>query len=290
MNLLLDRGANVLIVNNKGQSVYSIACSHFESELIERIKQIEIQQEDETKELKGWVDYKKSHPDGNVYGDSDLRFLGRPLTDADVVEDGVVNPTTKESRKGNFARNNPHALKRDKMKLAAKAAKKKERASVAITEDEQEQLDATWDQVHLSIASGDSWGVFSSLLSIVQLMEGKKLQYSWVEECACHLDFLMRLVEDTLSSLESSKALNAVLSEAIVCCGSGDRHATLTKRILTNALEGPNHSNSLTDQEKRLIGQLWNDAELALKGNCSRNAFDSLIKIVIFGIQKTSNG
>ena len=186
MNLLLDRGANVLIVNNKGQSVYSIACSHFESELIERIKQIEIQQEDETKELKGWVDYKQSHPDisdSKAYGDLDLRFLRRSLTYADVIKDGVVNPTTAESRKDNFARrksiyaqNNQHnpnqPVKKEKQK--AKAAKKKE--LMTITVDEQEQLDTTWDQVQSSVASGDSRGVFSSLLSIVQFMEVKKFQ------------------------------------------------------------------------------------------------------------------
>ena len=75
VNLLLDRGSNVLIVNNKGQSVYSIACSHdFSSELVQRIKQKEIEQEDSSKGMRGWVDYKKTHPDGNVYGDLDLRF------------------------------------------------------------------------------------------------------------------------------------------------------------------------------------------------------------------------
>ncbi|MBV5276623.1 ankyrin repeat domain-containing protein [bacterium] len=41
MTLLLDRGANVLIVNNKGQSVYSIAASHFDGscELVGRIRE-----------------------------------------------------------------------------------------------------------------------------------------------------------------------------------------------------------------------------------------------------------
>ena len=59
MNLLLDRGANVLIVNNKGQSVYSISCSHFDSELCNRIKQIEQQKEDDNRDkpLNGWVNF-----------------------------------------------------------------------------------------------------------------------------------------------------------------------------------------------------------------------------------------
>ena len=123
MNLLLDRGANVLIVNNKGQSVYSVAMSHFDKSgsLIRRIRETEeaVLRMDGANGIMPlfddgggggcWIDYSKTHRDGNVYGDLDLRFLDRPLVEGDVVADGVVNPTTRESRRGNFARNNPNA-------------------------------------------------------------------------------------------------------------------------------------------------------------------------------------
>lgn len=103
MNLLLDRCANALIVNNKGQSVYSLSCSHFDPELCNRIKQIETEQENANRDkpFNGWVNYRETNSDGNIYGDLDLRFLGRELTEDDVVKEGVVNPTTKTSRKGN---------------------------------------------------------------------------------------------------------------------------------------------------------------------------------------------
>ncbi|KAL7533195.1 hypothetical protein ACHAXR_006143 [Thalassiosira sp. AJA248-18] len=299
MNLLLDRGADVLIVNNKGQSVYSIACSHFGSELVQRIQEIEQQQQDDSKHLNGWVDYKKTHPDGNVYGDLDMRFLGRPLSESDVVKDGVVNPTTKESRKGNFARNNPHSYNSRKKK---DVEKKKQLAPVTISEGEQMQLEKSWDEVQVALQTSDSWGVFSSLLSIVQFMEGKKVQSRWVVDSAARLGFLVKshktLKEITFepstesdSGETSLEGIKTLLSEAMIFCGSGDRHATLTKRMLTKAAEGPNESNSvlnrndvktpMTEQEKVLLERFWSEAEAALKNNNSKDAFVSLIKIVV---------
>ena len=252
MNLLLDRGANVLIVNNKGQSVYSLARSHFESELCNRIKQIEIEQEDANKDktLNGWVNFRESHSDGNLYGDLDLRFLGRELTDDDVVKDGVVNPTTKSSRKGNFARNNPHVY--NSRKKSNDAAKKKEKPRrTELSEEEQIHLETLWVKVHAALQKSNAWEVFSSLLTIVQYFEDKKIQSRWVIESSTRLMSLVSL-DDTLGELDdankpaidniSTNNLRSILEEAIVFCGSGDRHVTLVKRILTKAYEGKVHA------------------------------------------------
>lgn len=302
MHLLLERGANVLIVNNKGQSVYSIACSHFGSDVVELVQRIETEQEDSTKPLNGWVDYKKTHPDGNVYGDLDLRFLGRPLTEDDVVKEGVVNPTTKESRKGNFARNNPHAYNSRKWEESTKKKKKKQPpVAPTLTDDEQMQLEKSWDDIQTALQSADSWGVFSSLLAIVQLMEGKKMQSSWVVESASRLSFLVRL-QQTLGAItfeperEATEEipiadLNSVVSEAAVFSGSGDRHARLVDRMLKNAVDPTlldalttrqNGEYSLTDQEDNQLKKYWHDVEAALESNNSKDAFISLLHVVVF--------
>ena len=251
MNLLLDRGANVLIVNNKGQSVYSLSCSHFDSELCNRIKQIEIEQEDANKDkpLNGWVNYRESHSDGNIYGDLDLRFLGRELIDEDVVKEGVVNPTTKTSRKGNFARNNPHCY--NSRKKSNDATKKKEKPRrTELTEEERIHLETLWVKVHAALQKSNAWEVFSSLLTIVQYFEDKKIQSRWVIESSTRLMSLLSLEADTHGELAlddankpvidntSTNNLRSLLEEAIVFCGSGDRHVTLVKRILTKAYEG----------------------------------------------------
>ena len=297
MNLMLDRGANVLIVNNKGQSLYSIVCSHFDSEVIERIKQIEIEQEDDNKPLNGWVNYRQTHGDGMIYGDLDVRFIGRALTNDDVVKDGVVNPTTKESRKGNFARNNPNAYNSRKKNGASKSMKK-DAPKTELTEEEQMQLEKHWNEVTRALQSNDSWGVFSSLLGLVQFMEGTKIQSSWVVEGSSRLEFMVKLeqtlceitFDDTKNYIEetSTNNLNTVLAEASIFCGSGDRHVTLVKRILTKAEEGQtdqrvsNGDISLTDQETKQLQQFWSDTKDALKCNNLHNAFISLLKIVVF--------
>ncbi|KAL7551275.1 LOW QUALITY PROTEIN: hypothetical protein ACHAWF_014479 [Thalassiosira exigua] len=299
VELLLDRGANVLIVNNKGQSVYSIACSHFETDVVQRIKQAEIDQGSD-KDLLGWVDYKKTHPDGNVYGDLDLRFLGRPVMESDLVKDGVVNPTTKESRRGNFARNNPHVYNSRKKREASKAKKQKPAvAQVRLTEDERMEKDAFWDKVHSSLQACDSWGVFSSLLSIVQFMEGKKTKSPWVVESASRLNFLVRL-EETLGEIALDSSIGAppadfkqVLSEAVVFCGSGDRQVSLVKRILANAREYPSAKATekglkyhMSQQEMAQLEQFWSDAEAAVMKENSRDFFVSLMKVIVLSDSK----
>ena len=272
MNLLLDRGANVLIVNNKGQSVYSIACSHFGEELVQRIVEVEKHQMAEAEKtgeglqpklLPGWVDYSKSHPDGNVYGDLDARFLGRDLTPTDVLKDGVVNPTTKESRKGNFAKNNPHAFNsRKKNKGEAKARKRTPPPEVFLSDKESKQVEEIWDQVEHHIRRGDSRDIFTSLLELVQLCE--KLRSSWVKDSSARLRYL--LDEDhTMPSSTPNLDFLSVISDATACCSGGDRHSVLVKRILTNAQdssEGHTRQDSNSSKDGRTTKAKTKDQNL----------------------------
>lgn len=97
--LLIARGASLRLVNNKGQTPRSLAVSHLSEETLALFVSAEGCGE--------WQNYRATHSDGCVYGDLDLRFLDRDIQADDVIVDVCVNPTTRQSRRGNFERNNP---------------------------------------------------------------------------------------------------------------------------------------------------------------------------------------
>ena len=101
---LLEAGAATKIVNNKGQSVRTLALSHVSDATYAAVVAAE------ERDGRPWRNYRASHGDGLVYGDLDARFLERELTPEDTVVDVAVNPTTKASRHGAFARKNPDAV------------------------------------------------------------------------------------------------------------------------------------------------------------------------------------
>ena len=101
---LLEAGAATKIVNNKGQSVRTLALSHVSDATYAAVVAAE------ERDGRPWRNYRASHGDGLVYGDLDARFLERELTPEDAVVDVAVNPTTKASRHGAFARKNPDAV------------------------------------------------------------------------------------------------------------------------------------------------------------------------------------
>jgi hypothetical protein len=290
MNLLLDFGANILIVNNKGQSVYSIAMSHFDQSgpLLRRIKEIEVQQQDDTLPLCGWVDYAKTHSDGNIYGDLDLRFLNRELTENDVVADGVVNPTTRETRRGIFAKNNPNEYTR-KMKQKKMSVNKNSLLpnKTIVTDDEHAKLDKHWKNVHVALMNNNSWDIFSSLLAIVEIMESGKIRSNWVLAGAVHLELLCDTTMDTDQiDPRTAESIDLTLDEAIMLCGSGDRYAILVKRLLNKARRRNDRvketqQNISTRQDKLLLEQLWLDASVALKNRDAKAAFIALMKLII---------
>lgn len=90
--LLLEHGAWVRIVNNKGQSVRSLAASHCSEETVLAIEAAE------ASEPREWLNFRQSHSDGCSYGDLDPRHVERPLRANDVVTERVINPTTRADR------------------------------------------------------------------------------------------------------------------------------------------------------------------------------------------------
>jgi 3'-5' exonuclease/Ankyrin repeats (3 copies) len=147
---LLDQGAHVKLVNNKGQSVLSIASSHCSPEIVERIVQCEQEQEDVP-----WVNYRETHSDGLLYGDLDPRFLDRELTPDDDVTEYAINPTTKQSRKGSFYQRNPHLYKTKQTtetKLKTEIARSKAKSSPPVRSPEREvELQNAWDELEKSV-------------------------------------------------------------------------------------------------------------------------------------------
>ena len=68
--MLLESGANVKIVNNKGQSPLSLSITHCNKGTIEAIENAELSQKHYE-----WINFQKTHSDGMKYGDLDTRFI-----------------------------------------------------------------------------------------------------------------------------------------------------------------------------------------------------------------------
>ncbi|KAK3234986.1 hypothetical protein CYMTET_54787 [Cymbomonas tetramitiformis] len=101
VTLLLERGALVRIVNNKGQTPLSLASSHLRADTVELIRLQEGHDPDAA-----WLNFRETHSDGLLYGDLDPRFCGQAAAEA-LVTPLAINPTTRTSRRGNFERLNP---------------------------------------------------------------------------------------------------------------------------------------------------------------------------------------
>ena len=202
---LLHKLAKVTIVNNKGQSVLSIAASHeIPLSILEQIQAQEIEQGK-------WWNFRRSHSDGFEYGDLDPRFLDRPLRDTDTVTEFAVNPTTKATRKGGFLRKNPQAAR----ELRAKEARQQQRSKTtkkkaiepALTQQEQEEWDLAWktlDSYTLPETSDIILQYQQALLQIVTL--GDKHRCAWIPDTVTKLqerlgkELATNLVERTMDS------------------------------------------------------------------------------------------
>lgn len=174
---LLEQGVFCKIVNNKGQSLRSIAASHdLGTDIMDGINGLEQSQADK------WWNFRATHSDGLEYGDLDPRFLERELRETDVVTSFAVNPTSKESRKGSFLRKNPHLTKQ---KPKQQPRLKKQHAPT-LSQEEVNQQTKAWDRIKAWLSSdGSGHDVTSDLLLIVQLKD--KLHRPWIPEVATQL-------------------------------------------------------------------------------------------------------
>ena len=72
VSLLLDLNANLLVVNNKGQTPCSMAVSHLKPDTCSRMYELEAKQLSDGGKF---TNYRESNSDGKRYGDLDPRFL-----------------------------------------------------------------------------------------------------------------------------------------------------------------------------------------------------------------------
>ena len=81
VKVLLNLGANLLIVNNKGQSACSLAPAHLSHDTCQELYRIE---EEQLRSGKMFTNYRVTHSDGKKYGDLDPRFT---IDDYNLGED-----------------------------------------------------------------------------------------------------------------------------------------------------------------------------------------------------------
>jgi hypothetical protein len=266
VQLLLKRGANCKIVNNYGQSALSLASpSRVSSETRALIQQAET---DNNGIVPDWINYRATHSDGLEYGDLDPRFLDRPVRPTDVVEEFVVNPTTKETRKGGFARLNEQKKSRKDSSTAAASlrSKRKDRKCrhVPLTVEEKEKREECWETIqqvlananHNSTGEDDDGGdlvsqsyptaitgvgrnvdaVVQPLATIVQIRDRQKMR--WIQEEAERL-------EQTLQEADSDSDYfcsdGSHIPDAWVRClqereDVTPRQVSLVRRLLAMAL------------------------------------------------------
>jgi 3'-5' exonuclease len=201
--LLARENAKVTIVNNKGQSVRSIAASHhMPLSVMERIEELEIQQQDD------WWNFRATHSDGLEYGDLDPRFLDRPLRPEDVVTPLAVNPTTKETRKGGFARRNPEIAKEQMERLLKQQEKqqqrlqKKDDSKHGLTANEKNHWEETWDQLTKCLSAENvvteiPQAATAHVMGIIHL--GNRHRQPWIPHAADRLLNIMKGDKDIAS-------------------------------------------------------------------------------------------
>ncbi|CAJ1954220.1 unnamed protein product [Cylindrotheca closterium] len=181
--LLSRQDVNVSIVNNKGQSVLSLAASHnMPVELLHSI------QSKEESDLSKWWNFRETHSDNLEYGDLDPRFLDRPLRDTDVVTEYAVNPTTKKSRKGGFQRRNPEAAKewqrhRQQIKQGKTQTTKRELANTLSTE-KQQVIGRGW-MILSGRSSNSDMELLEAIIAILEQSDG--LRKPWLSDMANRL-------------------------------------------------------------------------------------------------------
>ena len=196
VDYLLDRGAFVKIVNNKGQSVLSIAASHLSEDVISKI------QAKEQEQSGPWLNFRASHSDGFEYGDLDPRFLDRPIRPEDVVTTLAINPTTKQTRKGGFLRRNPGVSTGSPS--SSPKHKRKLQVARSLTNEERDGLDIAWKSLISSFHDG------TELCDDI-MMKAKKNEGVQVHE-------KVRQQAPTATTSKTAERRKRVVTGYILCC------------------------------------------------------------------------
>ncbi len=194
--LLLQHGALVRIVNNKGQSVLSLASSHVSEETIQRIKQAEVEQERHE-----WINYRETHSDGAVYGDLDPRFYKdcdypREVSGSWIKTDLAINPTTRLSRRGAFARRNSALVYQEKIRLQEKKLEKRRKRissechHIAATQKITHEQEESWQRL-IRLTMGGEIEIASLAELLLFLVRSYLIERrAWIPEVATRLSSL----------------------------------------------------------------------------------------------------
>lgn len=170
---LISRGANVKIVNNKGQSVLSLASTHLDAEVIQKIQLAE-ERQSETE----WLNFRESHSDGLEYGDLDPRFYNRTSADKEKqvlsATALAINPTTPQSRKGAFDRRNPQAARTRKKQTKGRKVPK---AKAVLAEKDRVDMDEAWTLIRPMNDSDQSAEKFWLVVSHLET-----LRIAWIPD------------------------------------------------------------------------------------------------------------
>ena len=196
---LLERGAHVKIVNNKGQSPLSIASSHFFTEKDQHIVQKIIQAEQDQEHLE-WTNYRQTHSDHCIYGDLDPRFLPfeRPINvDTDMITPYAINPTTKAIRRSGLYRklNNfsfgrqqddpsmPSSTSNQSQEIALPTTKKRSTPKQQLSPEDVLRLDAAWNEMRASCLTRDETSPEVLRIQVCRIIRiYSKLQRAWIPE------------------------------------------------------------------------------------------------------------
>lgn len=237
--LLLQRNARVKIVNNKGQSVLSIASSHLQSQTVEEIKKKELEQSSLE-----WLNFRESHSDGLEYGDLDPRFLERGVRISDIVTKLAINPTTKQSRRGSFLRRNPGRIKDAQQRKTGpkKTRKAVSRRVTSLSNEDEAKLQLAWMGIQENPRDSEH---LKTILYVNQ-----KLQRPWIPDVASRLQeivpesvVLQNLLSNLATTLTDSdqriiKLLDRLKMQVIQDFSTGDCIEKYTRRYQRPTIRG----------------------------------------------------
>jgi hypothetical protein len=310
---LLKMGAKVTIVNNKGQSVLSMAATRFENfpeidnnKIVQTIQKLEEEQGD-------WWNFRASRSDGFEYGDLDPRFfVERPLKDTDVVTPLAINPTSHQTRKGGFLRRNPDAPKwnnacrrhwdttptttpkQSKKKRSTREKKNAAAQHALLSPEEQSRLDRAWETLLATPLSSTSSETFDreSLLEILTLSD--KQRSSWIPQAIARLterfgtEDSIRMTEKAMCHHPDSPSQRQVqLLEKIIgrLRTGGDDHLQEQQIQQHNGDESSQPHENIPEDDPRSndsfdSSELWKEARQEIKDifiSCLEETADSPI-------------
>ena len=257
--LLQHANARVKIVNNKGQSVLSIASSHLSSETIQMIQCAEQEQAEQE-----WINFQETHSDGLEYGDLDPRFLMRPLVDTDVVTSlAVVNPTTKQSRRGSFARKNPHVAKELERRNEKAQWKREQRMKAKVlppvpTAKQVAQQNEAWQSIETCIVQGNYENVVKWLLQVIQFEEQQRR--SWIPAATARLQSVLLESSDDMVAAQLEHAMEEYLNSQNV--DYTPRQVTLLQKWIHQVCKAPTVSDDERSYSDSLVGASNNKLRL----------------------------